>query len=392
MRRLAQIALVAALGLAAGAGLARAESTNVVKIGQIEAQTGPNAIYGWMSSQGAPIAVDEINKAGGFKVGDTTYKLELIALDTRGDPKEATVQLKRLLELDKVKFVFGPFLSNVFVTLFPYAKQFNNKFLMLGGGTRIHDFVGQPGNDFIIRTWNWDSGPNGFGERMVDYLIKKANPKKIALLFQNDQGGRVLGEIYEPIFKAKGIETVTEYFEPGTKDFSAVLAKLATFKPDYLFPGYSDAALYDIVRQATEGNYFRNFFLVRGSLGPGMKNKDGIESYIVYVPKYFEQAERTNEKVKHFVEAYKAFYKREFPYDQAPLCSSSCYDHVYMLVEAMKKAGTVDDVAKIREALLSMTYSGLWKIKFDQRAEEVFDFDIVELKKGGAVEVTRVEP
>ena len=72
MRRIVQIGLAAALTLGA-ASLAQAQ--NVVKIGQIEAQTGANAIYGWMSSQGAPIAVDEINKAGGFKVGDTTYKL-----------------------------------------------------------------------------------------------------------------------------------------------------------------------------------------------------------------------------------------------------------------------------------------------------------------------------
>src|SRR3977135_3037190 len=118
-------------------GLAFAQAT--VKLGQIEAQTGPNAIYGYMPSQGVPIAVDEINKAGGFKVGDTTYKFELIALDTRGDPKEATIQLKKLLEQDKAKFVFGPFLSNVFVTVLPYAKQFNGKFLLMGGATRIHD-------------------------------------------------------------------------------------------------------------------------------------------------------------------------------------------------------------------------------------------------------------
>src|SRR6185437_5912907 len=125
--------------LAAIPGLAFAQ-TGTVKLGQIEAQTGPNAIYGYMPSQGVPIAVDEINKAGGFKVGDTTYKLDLIAPDTRGDPKEATIELKKLLEQDKVKFVFGPFLSNVFLTIYPYAKQFNGKFLMLGGGTRIHDY------------------------------------------------------------------------------------------------------------------------------------------------------------------------------------------------------------------------------------------------------------
>ena len=82
---------------------APAVAQDVVKIGQIEAQTGANAIYGWMSSQGAALAVDEINKAGGFKVGSKTYKIQLIALDTRGEPKEATVQLKRLIEVDGAK-------------------------------------------------------------------------------------------------------------------------------------------------------------------------------------------------------------------------------------------------------------------------------------------------
>ena len=389
MRTIAKIVAAALLGIISTAG---AQAQDVVKIGQIEAQTGANAIYGWMGSQGVPMAVDEINKAGGFKIGDKTYKLELIPLDTRGDPKEATIQLKRLLEQDKARFVYGPFLSNVFVTVLPYAKQFNGKFLLMGGATRMHDFVGKPEHDFVIRTWNWDAGSNGFGERMVDYLIKTASPKKIALLFQNDQGGKVLGEIYEPIFKFRGIETVTEYFEPGTKDFTPVLAKLAAFKADYLFPGYSDAPLYDIVRQATEGNFIRKFFLVRGSLGPGMKNKDSIDDYVVYVPKHFEAAEKSSPKVKAFVEAYKAFYKREFPYDQAPLCSSSCYDHVHMLVAAMQKAGTVEDVGKIRAALLSSTHNGVWTIKYDKNGEQIFDFDIAHLKKGGAIQITRFEP
>src|SRR3954466_2003270 len=100
------IAAAAALSLTSLSG---ANAQEVVKLGQIEAQTGPNAIYGWMGSQGVPMAVDEINKAGGFKVGDKTYKLELIALDTRGDPKEATIELKRLLEQERVRFVYGPF-------------------------------------------------------------------------------------------------------------------------------------------------------------------------------------------------------------------------------------------------------------------------------------------
>jgi branched-chain amino acid transport system substrate-binding protein len=380
--------LLAGALLAAGPALAQ----DVVKLGQIEAQTGPNAIYGYMSSQGAPIAVDQINKAGGFQVGGKTYKLELISNDTRGDPKEASIQLKRLLEDQQVKFVFGPFLSNVFATVEPYAKQFNGKFLMMGGATRMHDFVGTPDHDFVIRSWNWDAGPKGFGNLMVDRLIKDTGLKKIALLIQNDQGGKVLADIYMTLFKEKGVEAVLEFFEPGTKDFSAVLAKLAAQKPEFLFPGYGDAAIYDIVRQATEGNYFRRFFMTRGSLGPGLKNKDEIEDYYVYVPKYFEEAEKTDPKVAKFIADYKAFYKRDFPYDQGPLCSSSCYDHVFMLVEAMKKAGSVDDVAKIRQALLSITYDGLWKISYDEKGEEIINFEIVHLKKGGKIDVVKVEP
>src|SRR5438046_5003852 len=143
--------ILAALALVAAPAAAQpAAAQDVVKIGQSEAQTGANAIYGWMSSQGAALAVDEINKAGGFKVGNKTYKIQLIALDTRGEPKEATVQLKKLVEVDQAKYIFGPFLSNVFLAVRPYAAEFNGKLLMSGGADRIHDYGGTPGHDLRL--------------------------------------------------------------------------------------------------------------------------------------------------------------------------------------------------------------------------------------------------
>jgi branched-chain amino acid transport system substrate-binding protein len=63
-----------------------------------------------------------------------------------------------------------------------------------------------------------------------------------------------------------------------------------------------------------------------------------------------------------------------------------------MLVEAMKKAGTVSDVAKVREALLGMRYSGIWNIKFDSTGEQVFSFNIVRVKKGGGIEAQSLDP
>ena len=380
-----------ALGVSlAVTGFSGALAQDVIKIGQIEGLTGANAYWGFMPSQGARMAVSEINAAGGFEVGGKNYKLELVQMDTRGEPREATVQFRKLLE-DNVHFIFGPFLSNVFNAIEPIATQNAGKFLMLAGTTAAHARLAQPNSEFLIRTYNWDAGPTGFGTLMVKHL-RSLGVKKVAILYPNDALGKTVLDLYGKLFKDQGIESVAETFEPGTKDFSAPLAKLAAAKPDFLMPGYSDAVLYDIVRQATESGTATKFFIVRGSIGPAIRNKDAIDDYIAYVPKYFEGAEKVDPAVGKFVEDYRRFYKTEFPYDQAPLCASSCYDHVYMLVQAMKTAGTVNDVAKIRTALLTQTYRGLWNYKYDDTGEAVFSFNIVHVKKGGDIALMAVDP
>ena len=68
MHRLFRGWITGAVFAAVVANCAWAEG-DTVKLGQIEAQTGPNAIYGYMSSQGVPVAVDEINKQAGSRSG-----------------------------------------------------------------------------------------------------------------------------------------------------------------------------------------------------------------------------------------------------------------------------------------------------------------------------------
>ena len=250
-RTLIAVAAATCVSLTSGA----ASSQETVRLGELEAQTGAINTFGWMSSQGTRLAVDEINNAGGFEVGGKKYVFDLHQVDTRGEPREATVQFRKMME-EKIPYVFGPFLSNVFNAIRPIAEQNDGKFLMLGGGTSLHDALGKPNTSFLMRTWNWDAGPQGFGTLMVQY-IKDLGAKKVAMLFQNDAAGRVAVDIYKKIFSDAGLELSVDMFEPGTKDFTSSLAKIAATKPDYLFPGYTDAILYDIVRQSLEGGYGR---------------------------------------------------------------------------------------------------------------------------------------
>src|SRR4051794_25523410 len=245
-----------------------AGAQNVVKIGGLEAQTGPASIFGLMPSQGVRMAVDDINKAGGFEVAGKRDTLQLLSPDTQGNPQQALLQVKKMVEEEKVQYIFGPYLTNIFNAVAPYVQQHNGKVLLMGGATGMHAALGKPNMDFVIKTMPWDTGAAGYGSMMVD-LLKKRGVKKVAILMQNDAGGKAVVDIYTPLFKQQGIEVVTEFFEPNTKDFTSTLAKIAAEKPDYLFPGYTDTALYDIVRQASEVG-LKKFFITRGSIGPGV--------------------------------------------------------------------------------------------------------------------------
>ena len=72
-----------ALGLGASAHLALAEDT--IKIGVVAAESGAFVSAGHTLPAGVGLAVKEINDAGGVKVGDKTYKIELLKRDDRTD-------------------------------------------------------------------------------------------------------------------------------------------------------------------------------------------------------------------------------------------------------------------------------------------------------------------
>ena len=41
---------------------------------------------------------------------------------------------------------------------------------------------------------------------------------------------------------------------------------------------------------------------------------------------------------------------------------------------------------------MSFTYKGVWNIRYDKTGEAVFGFDVLHMKKGGAITSTHIEP
>src|ERR1051325_9652357 len=109
--RVIRKALVLAAGLAAlGTGPALAQ--DVLKIGAIGSPSGGGTAWGLAIQRGAELAIDEVNKAGGLKVGDKTYNVELLMRDDQYTGQGGKTAAERLVFQDKVKFIVGPIGSN----------------------------------------------------------------------------------------------------------------------------------------------------------------------------------------------------------------------------------------------------------------------------------------
>src|SRR6516162_10302667 len=122
-RRFAAGAAGAASLLAAPTAL-RAAGADVIRIGHIQPLTGPSAAYGIRARDGAQIAVEEINAAGGWRdAKGRKYAFELTVGDMANDPKQAITLFRQYATDPEVMVSLGPTNSVGFVPIVPVAGQ-----------------------------------------------------------------------------------------------------------------------------------------------------------------------------------------------------------------------------------------------------------------------------
>ena len=96
-----QLSVIGALVTMLAAGPALAQET--IKIGVTQPLTGAFAASGNYVAQGAKLAEEDINKAGGV----LNKKIELIVEDNKSNPTEAVATAEKLTQKDKVPVMMG---------------------------------------------------------------------------------------------------------------------------------------------------------------------------------------------------------------------------------------------------------------------------------------------
>lgn len=327
--RLRLLPLLAALG-----SVALAQET--IKIGEYSSLSGKEASFGQSSHHGIVLAVEEINAAGGV-LGE---KIELITEDNQTKPGESATVVNKLISRDKVVALIGEVASGRSLEAAPIAQR--SRIPMIAPAA-TNPKVTETGN-YIFRVCFIDPFQ---GTAMAKFAEDTLKVKKVAIASSVSSAYSVgLARFFRETFTAGGgTITAEQKFSEGDKDFRAQLTAIrasgaeAVFVPAY----YTEAAL--LIRQARDLGMTMPFFGGDGWEAPQLLEIGGAAMNGTYYSTHFS-AENKEPVVADFVARYKARWDGEVP----GAFSALGYDSVYVLVDAIKRAGTTDG-PKLRDAI-----------------------------------------
>jgi branched-chain amino acid transport system substrate-binding protein len=354
-----------------------------IRIGGIFPMTGGAATFGQSSKNGMQMAVDDFNAKGGIAIGGEKLLVKAIYDDTAGQPEQAANAARKQIDLDRVVAIVGAVMSKNSLAIAPICQS---KQIPMVSSASTNPEVTKKG-DYIFRVCFIDSFQ---GTTMANYVYKELKLTKAAVIYDNGNDyNKGLAKFFEEQFKSLGGEIVaSEAFtdEDKTTDFRALLTKIKSKKPEFLYsPNYYTASA-PIMIQSKElgldvptggGDGWDSPTLVE----IGGKNVEGG-----VFTNHFSKEDPCPE-VQNFIKKYKEKYGAE-----PDALASLAYDAAFVLLSAIEKAGSLKG-ADIRDALKATRINGVTgNISFDENRNPVKSVVILQIKDGQQKYLTTINP
>jgi branched-chain amino acid transport system substrate-binding protein len=349
-------ALMAAFALA-GCKPGGADQGPVIRIGSVAPLTGEIAHLGKDNENGARMAVDDINAAGGVKLGDKTYRLELLGEDDKADPREGTLAAQKLVD-EGVVAVVGHLNSG---TSIPASRIYADANVVQISPSSTNPKYTLQG---FKTTYRVLANDNQQGAVLANFAAGEMKVKRVAIVDDRTQYGQGLADVFERVIKDKGVDVIDREFTTNkATDFNAILTKIRSMKPDLVMFGGMDSVAAPLAKQMKELGMKSQLLAGDGTCDPSFISIAGDASGALTCT----MAGRAIEKMPKgddFSKRYKAKFGTE-----VKLYSPYSYDAVYAIVDALKRAGRPDRQALV-EAMPKTNFEGLTgHIEFDEHGD-----------------------
>jgi len=330
--RLRSSLALTAIGCALAAGAASAQEVQTVKIGHAGPVSGGIAHIGKDTENGVRMAVDELN-AQNLVIGGKKIKFELAAEDDAGDPRQATAVAQKLCDL-KVAGVVGHLQSG---TSIPASTIYDKCDLPHITASATNPDLTKPGYKTSFRLIANDSA---LGAALAIYAADHLKLKTVAIIDDRTAYGQGVASVFKATAIQKGLTVVGEEFtNDKATDFMAILTSLKNKKPDGIFYGGLDAQAGPMLRQMEQlglgqVKYFGGDALCTEKL-PELASKVAALKNVTCAT-----GGASVTKMQGGAE-WKKRYDAKFP-GQFQIYSPYAYDAAMVLVDAMKRADSVD--------------------------------------------------
>ncbi len=333
------------------ATLASAQSP--IKIGTSLSLTGTYAALGQNQHRGYQLCAKQVNEKGGV----LGRKIEFVLYDDQSQPATGVRLYEKLITQDKVDAIMGPYSSAITEAVANVNEKYKMPMVAPMASTTS---IFRKGRKFIFMV---QSPAEVYLEGLIDVAAKRGL-KTAAIINEDTLFPKATVQGTLELAKKKGLQVVfVEGYPKGNTDFSAIMTKIRAANPDVLGAAtYFDDAVA-ITRQMKELNVNPKMYgvTVGGDL-PKFYELLGKNAEYVYGATQWE-VELPYPGSKEF----NAAYKKEFPGADLSYHSAGGYAGCQILVEAIKRAGSLDG-EKIREAILKMdtnTVYGGFKVDQD---------------------------
>ncbi len=283
-RRLALAVLtIAGLSLpaAAMAGTYDTGATDTeIKIGNTNPYSGPASAYGQI---GKTIAAyfNTVNAAGGIN----GRKIDFVSLDDGYSPPKTKEQFRKLVESDKVLFVFQSLGTPTNSAVHAYMNREKVPQLFVATGATKW---GDPGN--FPWTMGWQPNYQTEGRIYANYIKQNLPNAKIAILYQNDDYGKdYVQGMKDGLGSLAGKMIVAEEsYETTEPTIASQIIKLKASGADVLFNVTTPKFAAQAIRKVAELEWKPTHFLnnVSNSVGSVM-NPAGAENGIGIISSFY---------------------------------------------------------------------------------------------------------
>lgn len=354
------------------------KDVNQIPVGVYAALTGPTATFGRATRDGAMLAADEINAAGGL----LGRQVQLYIEDDQGKTEEAPSVVSRLITRNNVVALIGENASSRSLAAAPVAQA--AKVPMISPSS-TNPAVTEKG-DYIFRVCFLDSYQ---GEALAKFVRENLELTRVAILrdVKNDYSVGLADFFTQAFTRDGGTVVADQSYSEGDSDFKSQLTAIRAAAPEAIFiPGYYTEA-GSIAVQARDLGISAPLVGGDGWGSPllleiGGKSVEGA----YYGEHYFVREERP--AVQQFVKKF----RERFGTDPDAVNALS-YDAMMMLAEAIRKGGSVEGPV-IRDHLASIKdfegVSGVITMGADRNP--IKPVVIVKVENGTTVFADRISP